>query len=226
MKMKPVALAIAGILMSALSHAQIKKNSLLFGGSLGYASTKQSSRTIMPLSRSDSKNESFLVSPSFATAIADNLFVGADLTWNSNTNTYSSNEMPVQGKAKSSSAGGGIFVRKYWNIVDRFYIFGQGRAGYESFKRDYPTPPPSLPDIYEKGHIISASIYPGLSFALSKKVHLESTFVNLITLQYTKRSDYRKLNDVKMNKDSFFDLTSSFDNVTSFTIGVKVLLSK
>lgn len=222
--MKPVALAIAGILMSALSHAQIKKNSLLFGGALGYTSFKQNSRT--PPINSETKRNEILFSPSFAVAVANNLFVGADLTWRTNTDKYSSTDMPDQVKVKSSSKGGGFFVRKYWSVVDRFYIFGQGRAGYESFERDYATYPPSLPATYEKGYTVSASVYPGLSFALSKKVHLESTFLNLVTLQYTKRSDHNKQNDAKLNKDSYFDVTSSFDNATSFTIGVKVLLSK
>lgn len=222
--MKLIALAIAGCLVTALSHAQIKKGSLLFGGSLGYASTKQDSKT-GNVTYELKKNE-VIISPSFALAVADNLFVGADLALNSTTDKYTYSGMATPGKIKSSTKGGGIFVRKYWNIADRFYIFGQGRAGFDAFNRDYATNPPSLPTTYEKGYIVSASIYPGLSFALSKKVHLESTFLNLVTLQYTKRSDYNKQNDQKLNKDRYFDVISSFDNATSFTIGVKVLLSK
>lgn len=226
MKMKFIALAIAGSLISLLGQGQIKKGSLLFGGSLGYNSIKQNSKTTNPVTSYELKREDIIVSPSFAMAVANNLFVGADLSWNTNTDKFTTNDMTIPGKIKSSTKGGGVFVRKYWNIADRFYIFGQGRLGYDYFNRDYATNPPNIPTHYEKGHILSASVYPGLSFALSKKVHLESTFLNLVTVQYAKRSNYAKQNDQKLNKDSYFDVISSFDNATSFTIGVKVLLSK
>lgn len=224
--MKFIALAVAGCLATALSHAQIKKGSLLFGGTLGYTSISQDINTTDPGTSYDSQRKELLLSPSFAVALANNLFIGADLTWNNINEKYSQINIQAKREVKYITKGGGVFARKYWNIVDRFYIFGQGRVGIETFKNDIAFAPPALPYGYDKGYTIAASIYPGLSFALSKKVHLESTFLNLITLQYTKSTEYSKQTDTKQYKESYFDVSSSFDNATNFTIGIKVLLSK
>lgn len=218
MKKKFIALAIAGSLISALSHAQIKKGSLSFGGSVGFSSTKQESKN--SFSTSENKQQQILFSPSFAYAIADNFFLGADLSFTNSKNEYTNT------KYKGNSAGGGVFARKYWSIADRLYIFGQGRVGFDMYKYDVQSYPPTSPTSYHKGYNVYASLYPGISLALSKKVQLESTFLNLITVQYNNDKEHAKPTDDKITKSSDFYVNSTFNNSTQFTIGVKVLLSK
>lgn len=216
---------MAGCLVSALSHAQIRKGSLLFGGSVGYTSQEQTTTT--PISGNyKQKITTLLLSPSFATAISDNLFIGADLTWTNSKQKSSNSFDPSTTEQTNYAKGGGVFVRKYWSIVDKLYVFGQGRLGFQTYRNDIIFPePPNYPG-YRKGNTFQASFYPGLSFALSKKVHLESTFLNLVTFEYDKGSDYNKASGTKVNKYSNFGVNSSFDNATTFTLGVKVLLSK
>lgn len=227
MKSKIIALAIAGCLISAWSHAQIRKGSLLFGGSIGYASYDQTDHDSFN-NKTERKGSTLLLSPSFAIAIADNLFAGVDLAgYEGKEKVY--NPDGTKREVKFKTAGGGIFIRKYWNLVDKLYFFGQGRVGYESFKNDIQNSEPTNPVEYTKGHNIEASVYPGLSFALSKKVHLESIFWNLVEVQYTKRGDYYRTPgnaDIKTRSYNDFDVSSSFSNSSYFTLGVKILLSK
>jgi hypothetical protein len=227
MKRKFIALAIAGCFVSALSHAQIKKGSLLFGGSVGYSSNSQEDVDALD-NKTDRKGKVLVLSPSFAMAVADNLFVGADLNWEKgkNTTTYPSK---IEREANYKTIGGGVFVRKYWSVVNNLYIFGQGRAGFGSFKNDLTANDATNVIGYTKGHTIEASVYPGLSFALSKKVHLESIFWNLINVEYSKGNDYSKIPntpETKMRSYNDLDVSSSFSNSSYFTLGIKVLLSK
>ena len=82
---------------------------------------------------------------------------------------------------------------------------------------------------YLKGFNVAASVYPGLSFAVSRKVHLESTFFNLLTVEYSKKK-YKggdlEIGNRMTGEFSNFRISSSFDNATAFTLGVRVLLSK
>jgi hypothetical protein len=99
MKRKFIALAIAGCFVSALSHAQIKKGSLLFGGSVGYSSNSQEDVDALD-NKTDRKGKVLVLSPSFAMAVADNLFVGADLNWEKGKNTTTYQPTPVRSSAK------------------------------------------------------------------------------------------------------------------------------
>lgn len=227
MKSKLIALAIAGCLISAWSHAQIRKGSLLFGGSIGYSSYDQTDLDDL-YNKTDRKGSELLLSPSFAMAVAGNFFAGVDLTWEKGKNkiTYPNG---IKREANTKTIGGGIFVRKYWSVVNKLYIFGQGRVGYESINDDLTSGDIANPVGYVKGHNIEASVYPGLSFALSKKVHLESMFWNLINFKYTKANEYSKIQgnpETKLRSYNDLDVSSSFSNSSYFTLGVKVLLSK
>lgn len=223
MKRKFIALAMAGCFVTAYAHAQLQKGSLLFGGSVGFSSSKRSAGFYNNWDL-DTKTTSISLSPSVAIAVAGNLFVGADLIFSNSKDKYSAAPPQSWQKYNSNSYGGGVFVRKYWSIVDKLYIFGQGRLGYEQYKRDVQ--PYFNPGSYYKGFSVQASLYPGISYAISKKVHLESTFFNLISVAYSRDREYNKPTDAKIQTVKSFSVRSSFDNATVLSVGVKVLLSK
>lgn len=237
MKRKFIALAMAGMLIGAISFAQIPKGSLLIGGSAGFGSYKENAIRSQPYySNSTIKHRSHSVSPSFGMAVKDNLIIGADITYEEQTQkvnyTY-----PYMGpvvlpyfqnkKYKNYSKGGGVFVRQYWGIARNFYVFGQGRLGFAITRNEYgqATNPSAT---FLKGWNVNASVYPGLSYAISKKVHLESTFFNLLTLQYQNQNNTSdpEVGVAAPYKRTQFSVSSSFDNATAFSLGVRVLLSK
>lgn len=224
MKKKFIALAIAGSLISVLSHAQIGKGSFLFGGSIGY-STGTSSNIPARDWQYETKRSSIQLSPSFAYAVSDNFFLGADLSFSQYREKYDIATPGAVTSFKNNSYGGGIFARRYWEVANRLYIFGQGRIGYLSIKNNLPPYDINTSSTKIKGYVLDASIYPGLSFALSEKVHIESAFFNLLTVAYSKR-DYSYYNNTPAESMKTLNVSSSFDNATSLTLGVKILLSK
>jgi hypothetical protein len=232
MKRKFIALAIAGCFVSALSQAQIRKGSTLIGGSAGYSAYKADKLPDANWNR-ETKFRSFSFSPSFGIAIKDNLIVGADILLEGSKEKYADipNFPAPFNKTedyKNYSRGGGVFVRKYWGVANKLYVFGQGRLGVAVTREDFKPYENSI-NSYLKGFNVAASVYPGLSFAVSRKVHLESTFFNLLTVEYSKKK-YKggdlEIGNRMTGEFSNFRISSSFDNATAFTLGVRVLLSK
>lgn len=225
MKKKFIALAMAGCLVSAWSQAQLKKGSQLIGGSIGFSSTTSNFNWPNSTKR-EVKRTTIYASPSYATAVADNLFVGADLIFGQTKDKYDPAPAENWKQYKPRTYGGGVFVRKYWNIVDKLYIFGQGRLGYQYTQSDVAADIANENSTKTKGNFFSASLYPGLSLALSRKVHLESTFLNLITLNYTSNISYNKKTGTEQDSYKYFDVSSSLNSAAVLNIGVKILLAK
>ncbi len=128
MKRKFIALAIARLHSVFFEPCTDQKGSLLFGGSIGYASNSQQDVDVLD-NKTDRKGKVLVLSPSFAVAVADNLFVGADLNWEKRKNKtiYPSK---IEREANYKTIGGGVLFRKYWARVNNLYIFGQGRVGF------------------------------------------------------------------------------------------------
>ena len=221
MKRKFIALAIASCLVSTMSYSQIKKGSILLGGSVGFSSSKTTE--VQPNSWvGETKKNSLFLSPSVGVAIQDNLVLGADLTFASIRGKYNS---PALETNKSTGYGGGVFIRKYWQLANKFYVFGNGRVGYQFSKEATPSHVSSVKTEY-KNQRAAASIAPGISFAVSRRVHLESTFINLLTVEYSKTREYNKASGVETKSSSDLYLTSSFEQNSAFTVGIRFLLSK
>ena len=232
---KSIALAVAGALICSMSQAQIRKGSLLIGGSAGYGAYKEErTNSLITGSTTEVKYRNHTLSPSFGKAIKDNLIIGMDVTYEVSKEKLRqkiSGNIAVPYVAprdfENSSIGAGFFVRQYWEVARNFYAFGQGRLGFAITREEYDQSIVITSD-YLKGWNVSASVYPGLSYAVSRKVHLESTFFNLLTLQYRQQkvdSDVETGSGSSWKKNNF-SVSSSFDNATAFTLGVRILLSK
>lgn len=235
MNKKFMALAVAGVLVCSLSQAQIKKGSLLFGGSAGYGAYKEETAYSQPYSyQAKTKFRNYSVSPSIGKAVKDNLILGLDITFEEQKEKLLSVNsggigIPVMGRTefRSYAKGGGIFARQYWGIATNLYVFAQARLGFAVTRQEFD-PASGNRSSYLKGWNANASLYPGLSYAISRKVHFESTFFNLLTLQYKKQKNETDPESGSSNPYTRkgFSVSSSFDNATAFTLGVRVLLSK
>lgn len=159
--------ALAGFLFALSANAQIPKGSIFIGGQISGGKTVNSGQ----------KQNNFFISPAVATAIKQNLFLGVDLTYGQTK--YENNSMPY---SNQKGYGGGLFLRKYIPIAKRFYFFAQGRAGYSYDKSEYSGPYISK----NTSNTASLSLYPGVSFALSRVLHIETGFNNLALISYSR----------------------------------------
>ena len=84
---------------------------------------------------------------------------------------------------KSSSYGGGIFLRHYYPLGSRFYLFGDGSLGVNFTNGERKD---STALVWEdKITVISLSLTPGISFAASKRLHLEAALNSLVSMSYS-----------------------------------------
>jgi hypothetical protein len=218
MKKKSLLILIIAI-NTIVANAQIKKSSLLLGGQLSFSTGKQK------LDNNDTwKASSIVVSPSFGQAVADNLIVGVDAAFG-----YSKGEQPpAPGGAtiKSSSVGGGVFIRKYLTLTNGFYLFGHGRLGGSYFKQDIS--PYSAGTFYHyKSYQAGLSFSPGLSYAVNRKLHIETGFYNLLNIFYSHATTNTDgSGSVVENKRNTVQVNSSLSSGSTLTVGFRLLLSK
>lgn len=185
---------IAILLFASITKAQITKGSTFIGGQIsGYTNKSENGS-------STQKQSSIFVSPALGTAIKQNLIAGIDLTYG-----HSKNEYPT----KSNTYGGGFFLRKYAPIANRFYFFLQGRAGYSCYKSESTSGSSRYSNVSNN---VGLGLYPGVSFALTKILHIEAGLNNLALINYShgisKQTGYP---DQKSNGFSFNTSASGTD---------------
>lgn len=203
---------LIAVLFSVLVNAQIKKGSVFLGGDISAATQKTETGP------TTSKQSVVTISPVFGKAIKDNMVLGADLL-------YGHYDYESTSEQKVDIYGAGIFLRKYKPIGSSgFYIFLQGRAGYRLQKNEVDANTPAVS--VAKSHSVSLSIYPGLSYAVSKRLHLETGFNNLVSIAYSKDTQTSGNPVVSKSQSSGFSISSSLNNVSNLYLGFRVLLSK
>lgn len=220
--MKKMLLAVSGIISLSMSaHAQIAKKSVLLGGDLGFATQKTDESIVTDDKR---KLNSFFISPTIGIAIKENLVVGGSINYRTQTDKSEA----LDYRNKYDGYGAGVFVRRYKPIgKSGFYVFGQAGLGVQQTKQEIKDLGTS---VIERNTItsIAANAFPGISFAVSRKFHLESGFNNLITISYAgEKREQGTAGNMNTYKSSGFGLTTSLSNAQSaFYVGFRVLLAK
>ncbi|HET9055924.1 MAG TPA: hypothetical protein VFN30_03650 [Chitinophagaceae bacterium] len=205
------------ILFISLLEAQISKNSLLLGGSVGFNSNNSEGYNNI---KSSQKN--FYINPAAGIAVRTNLILGGELSY-----SYSKSSTAYATVEKTNTYGAGIFLRKYLPVSGKFYFFGQAHAGANLLKIKNE----GLPNYFmvtQKGWGINFGVVPGISFAINKRLHLESGFNNIFFANYQqlKREDIT-IGGITKSKTNSFSIGSNISNFSSsLFFGFRVLLAK
>ncbi|HTI09538.1 MAG TPA: hypothetical protein VL832_13305 [Puia sp.] len=207
-----------------VSQAQIKKGDILLGGTLSLYSQKATPDNNYPTP--PNKQTNYNISPSIGKAIKDNLLVGFDLAFTGSKNTQGTGTGSYT--SKSCTYGAGVFLRKYKPLGGGFAIFMQTRFGgsYNTQKTQYEGDPYPYNNV--KGYSFDLSFYPGIAYAITKRVQLETGFANLVDVNYSHSKDSQTTgvnNNVLANsKSNSFGISTSLSNGYGFAVGIKVLL--
>lgn len=197
------------------SRAQIKKGSIFLGGDIGGSSQKTKSSGITTNTQS-----SLTLSPVIGIAVKDDLVVGGDAGY-----VFFSNKPGLSySEFKQKDYSLGVFVRKYKPLgKSNFFIFLQARLGgdYNSIEQNLP----SERDI-TKGFSIGINAYPGISYAISKRLYLETGFNNLVSLDYSFQKEEQSGGVVNVAKTKGFGISSSLNNASYLYIGFRLFLNK
>jgi hypothetical protein len=217
MKLKFV-LAITLVCAYITTQAQVGKGSVWVGGNIGYTKSKYSPS--FPNSRGT------FIRPAIGIAIKENTIAGIDINY---SNAHSDNIFNNgNSKQKIKTYGAGVFIRRYIPVINRLYIFGQARTGYNNnrvkVKTDYTT---HASESEQKGWDARLDFSPGVSYAVNKKLQLETGLNNIISLQYSKMKSTWKdtLNPGSQTKTTSFSAGINLDNLTQFHFGFRLLIN-
>ena len=204
------------LLLYFISSGQINKGSVLLGGDLWANSIWQENNGVK------FKSSGFGFSPLAGKAIKDNLvlggFLGIGVSDNDGVNGNNENH------EKSYTAG--MFMRKYGVIKNNFYGFIQGNTGFSYSKYEYIQF--NGISVENKRTAVQASLSPGLSYKVSRKLHLEAGLREIASLGYSRdKKDYYGQGVINSSKTSSVFMSTSLNNFSSnLYFGFRLLLDK
>jgi len=119
---KKLILTFALLLAFVVSHAQTEKGTQTIGINLQYLHSDQGGSVISPVDNSVTsagfKYTNFNIGPLYSYFIANNLDLGASISYQNNQDSYPANSNSAMSKSTSKSIGGAIYLRKYFMYKD------------------------------------------------------------------------------------------------------------
>jgi hypothetical protein len=202
------------------SQAQINKDAIWLGGSIGYSHNKQEMTQ-----NTTNKSSALTITPVIGKVIKDNLVVGIKLGYGRDK---SENSSLYTIESKTNSYSGGFFVRRYIPVVNRLYVFGEASASFASFKEkstqvDFNTNA-QLKTI-TKGWTGGIGVTPGVAFAINKSFQLETTLSNLFGIAYSHSKTSGPTATYVANKTDQFSAGIFTDGKVQFNIGCRFLIN-
>ena len=208
--MKRFLLALFALFIAAAGHAQVLKGTIFMGGQVGTYTFN------VPENQSLQENVA-AVRPSIGLTIKQDLVVGLD---------FLSTHETIEGSTPQSKhlrdLGGGLYIRKYFTLGKNFYLFGNGRFGYDYSKQAfaYPQQQSSVQSIY------SLSVYPGLAYAIKKWFYLEASLPSMLGLTYTKGNTTFTNSTQFTQHSSSLNFQTNLSAVSSISVGFRFAIGK
>lgn len=215
-------LILASIFIASTASAQVSKGSVLLGGNLSFSTVKSEEgggvRT---------PNLNLNLFPSIGKAIRENLIAGFGLHYNRYRNGYKDNAME-----KANRYGADVFLRKYYPLGKNFYLFGQGGLRYSYYKRTSYSYVSINPLTKQKDtnedYNVGINAYPGISYAVSKKIQLEFGLNELIYINYTKYKHKTEQDNGQITNydpSNEFSIGTNLSNSSCVNVGIRILLN-
>jgi Outer membrane protein beta-barrel domain len=205
---KVTLLSLAFICIVSIANAQINKGSVLLGGGINFNHNKDENNNV--------KSNWIGLTPAFGKAIRQNTVAGIQLLYShlkNNLTSFPENEI--------NSYGVGVFIRKYKPLGNGFYLFGEAGLLYTSSSYTYFYPTYKNKQEYKS---IGINLYPGISYAVSKKFHLEASLANLLTFRYSKNK-ITSAGIITQDKNDV-DLNVNASSLSNINVGFRFFLSK
>jgi hypothetical protein len=207
--MKTITLiCLASLFFSFSAHSQISKGAVLLGGNLNYSQNSFSN------SPDDYKNHSYTINPSLGFVLKENK------VWGINFQFYHFiNQSATDVKQVSNDYQVGGFHRRYLPLGKSFYLYGQGQVnlGIGNQKNQSQT---SKQEIRSKS--VTASLFPGISYGVSKTFHLELAMANFLSMYYSTTKG-QNVSDPN-TKNSQFNFSVHASPVSDIALGFRILL--
>jgi hypothetical protein len=222
---KFIILTAASVFFSLFVNAQISKGAVFLGGSLFVQSWTQEVEN----STSKTANNRWGINPQIGKAVANNKIVGLSLSF-SRSHYKQEPSIFSPAETKENSYGAGVFYRSYFPFGSKFSLFEDAGFGVGVQKENRWNNTGSTNMLYYKSKGIGGgfSLAPGVSYTVTKKVLLEASITNMLTLYYNsaKVTEYSAPNVVSRESNiKSFTGNATINPASNFSIGVRFLLA-
>jgi opacity protein-like surface antigen len=220
MKLKLLLSVVFVCTLLTSSYAQINKGTVWIGSNFSYAEEKIKPDQLII----SGKTRTVSVLPAFGVAIKENVVLGI---FGNYTKTYREQQTnSYYSKRDEKTYGGGLFVRRYVPVFKRFYLYGEGRLGYNKLESEENWATSSVSGTNKlKSWETRLTFTPGIAYGITRSILLEAGAAALFDARYrsteTIDSPYTQLNSVKT-----FTAGVNLENAASFFVGIRFLINK
>ncbi|NTS39446.1 outer membrane beta-barrel protein [Flavisolibacter sp. BT320] len=206
------ALACA-ILFSFTASSQITKGSVLLGGGIsGGKGTSESNNR-------ETITTSFGINPAVGLAVQNNTVIGLRLSYGKNKSEIE--DGTAENWQRTNQFGAGFFYRRYMNLSQKFYLFGEGSVFYNGTKQETRS---SWQQMDQKIKSVGINFYPGVAYAVSRKMHLEIGLNNLLDISYSHSKTASPSGSEQTS--SGFGFYTNVSTSAPLTVGFRFVLGK
>lgn len=120
----------------------------------------------------------------------------------------------------------GLFYRRYMELGKKFYLFGEGAAyyGHNKNQTEYKN---SNTKYVQTTNVIGLNFYPGVAYAVSRKIHLEAGLNNLVDISYSStRLEAISSGTSSVSKGSGFGVSTNVSTSAPLSVGFRFVLGK
>jgi hypothetical protein len=218
---KVLLFAFTAMVVSSVANAQINKGTVLLGGNIYLGNNKFEGST--PTSYEKTKATNIGIFPSVGVAIKPNTILGISLRYSQ----WKYTSVQYSGDHKNKNYGTEVFLRRYLTLGKGFYLFAQ--PGVYFYRAIQDTRYYSSSEEINKSWNTGINLYPGISYAVNKRFHLEAGLGNIANLSYSenkKKSKQLSNGQTSTSKGSEFSVSSSLSSNSPINIGFRFFLSK
>lgn len=220
MKLKLLFSVVFVCTLLTTSYAQINKGTVWIGSNFSYASDNFTPGQLII----SGKTRIVSILPSFGIAVKENVVLG--IFGNYTTIYREQQTTSYYSKRDEKTYGGGLFVRRYVPIFKRFYLYGEGRLGYnksgsEENWANTSTSGINNLKIWETG----LTFTPGIAYGITRSILLEAGASALFDARYrSTESVYSPY--TQSNSEKTFTAGVRLENASAFYIGIRFLINK
>lgn len=212
---KTVPLLLTSMLFATVVSAQIKKGSVLLGGSLGSSHYQYENSN-----NTEGENKGLSLYPSIGMFVKDHLALGVNTGFGRAVSKDNNNDQ------KSTSYSLGVYTRRYLTLGKGFYLFGEANAGYyrSTQKRTTPQTPYA---VSEQHSYTGIGFYPGVVYAVNRFFQLEASLNGLAGLDYSTSKVTTTSNGVNSySKNSGVSFNTNASNSNPLSVGFRFVFGK
>lgn len=220
MKLKLLFSVVFVCTLLTASYAQINKGTVWIGSNFSYARNNFSPDQLIV----SGKTRTVSILPSFGVAVKENVVLGV---FGNYTNSFREQQTTsFYNKRDEKTYGGGLFIRRYVPVFKRFYLYGEGRLGYNKSEVEENWAGTSTSGtgnlkVWETG----LSFTPGIAYGITRSILLEAGAAALFDARYrSTESVYSPY--TQSNSEKTFTAGVRLENASAFYIGIRFLINK